>query len=723
MRRTLLALPLLLAAAPAPADEAPVSFRNEVVPILTRLGCNSGACHGSAAGKNGLKLSLRGYAPELDHDALTRQVHGRRVNLEAPSESLLLLKGTGTLQHGGGPRLDPASPEFALLARWIAEGAPGPRESDPRVVRVEAVPRTTTAAVGDSAALRVEATYSDGTTRDVTRWAKFDSADASVARIDEAGRFTVTGHGEGALSVWFASTVDLARVAAPRPGPVDEAAFAAAPVRNLVDRLNLEKLRSLNVPPSPQADDATFLRRATLDAAGRLPTPEEVDAYLADADPEKRDRLVDRLLASPEFVDAWSYKWSDLLLVSSKQLPAPALWAFSRFVREAVASDTPWDEFARRVVTARGSTLANGAANYFVLHRDTVDLAESTSVAFLGLSLTCARCHDHPLEKWTQDQYYGFANLFSRVALKDGPAGSGDVVVSASNAGDILHPRRQAPVAPQPLDGEALGLGHPGDRRAAFADWLADPSNPYFDRAIVNRVWAHFLGRGLVDPEDDLRATNPASDPALLDALVADFRAHGRSVRHLIRTVMTSGVYGRSSAPLPGNAEDAKFHSRFVPRRLPAEVLLDAIDQVTGVPTPFAGYPAGWRSLQLPDSKVASPFLDAFGRAPRESVCSCERSEEPSIAQALHLANGTTLNEKLRVDSGRIARWAASGMTDAEVVDRLVKSALGRPPDQAERAALVAPLAEAGADPAARRQALEDVAWSVLTSKQFLFNH
>jgi hypothetical protein len=395
-----------------------------------------------------------------------------------------------------------------------------------------------------------------------------------------------------------------------------------------------------------------------------------------------------------------------------------------------VERNEPWDDFARGIVTARGSTLTNGAANYFVLHRDPIDLTESTSMAFLGLSLTCARCHNHPMEKWTQDQYYGMANLFSRVALKDGEAGRGDVIVSAATEGDIVHPRRGVVMAPEPLDAPPLPIEARGDRREAFADWLESPENPYFDRAVVNRVWANFFGRGLIDPEDDLRATNPPSDEALLDWLVANFRENGRDVKHLIRTIMTSAAYSRSSDPVPGNESDARFLSHYPPRRLPAEVLLDGIAAVTEVPTPFTPYPLGWRSLQLPDARVESAFLDAFGRPEREKVCSCERSAEPSVAQALQLANGPTLNEKLRSDDGVVARLVKAGTSDAEVLEHLMKSALARPPSETERAEILPTLADATAgidEPeahaSARRQAIEDLYWAILTGKEFLFNH
>ncbi|MBX6315056.1 MAG: DUF1553 domain-containing protein [Isosphaeraceae bacterium] len=707
----------------------PWSFRHHVLPVLTKAGCNQGACHGAAAGKNGFRLTLRGYGPEVDYDVLSRQALGRRINKTAPTESLLLLKATGAIEHGGGVRFATDALEYRILAEWIASGLPRPREDDPAVVQVAALPAAVTLKPGASQQVLVQATYSDGRVVDVTRWAKFGSTDETVARVDESGRVQVEGRGEAAITVWFSSLVDRATIASPYETAIDPQIFASAPRRNAIDEKNLAKLQALGIPPSPDAGDAAFLRRAYLDAAGTLPPAEMVDLFLADQDPDKRAKWIDRLLESPEFVDYWAYKWSDLLLVSSRKLPAPAMWSFYRFIRQAVAEDLPWDQFARRVVTAKGSTLANGAANYFVIHRDPIDLTESASMAFLGLSLTCARCHNHPMEKWTQDQYYGMANLFARVTLKDGD-GPGDVIVAVAAEGDIRHPRKGIVMAPQPLDAKPLPIEARGDRREAFAAWLADPANPYFDRAIINRVWRNFFGRGLIDPEDDLRATNPPSDEALLDWLVADFRKHGRSIKHLIRTILNSATYARSSEPVPGNESDTKFLSHYLPRRLPAEVLLDALARVTEVPTPFRGYPAGWRSLQLPDVKVANTFLDAFGRPERATTCSCERSAEPSIAQALHLANGDTLNAKLRDAKGAVARLAASKATAAEILDWLYRAALSRPPTEAERSRLLAildgataGLADEKAAAEARRQAIEDLFWALLTSKEFLFNH
>jgi len=709
-------------------DEQPWSFKNHVLPVLTRTGCNQGACHGAAAGKNGFRLTLRGYGPEVDYDVLSRQALGRRIIKTAPAESLILLKATGAIEHGGGIRLTTDSLEYRVIAEWIAHGLPRPFESEAKIKSLSVLPATVRLRPGDRQQVIVQATYSDGRVADVTRWAKFATTDETVAKVDDEGLVKVEGRGEASVTVWYASLVGRTTVTSPSTA-IDLKVFAAAPRRNFIDEKNLAKLQSLSIPPSPDCGDAAYIRRASLDATGILPTPEAVEKFLLDRDPGKRAKLVDRLLASPDYVDYWSYKWSDLFLVSSKRLPAPAMWAFSSAIRKSVADNVPWDQFARSIVTAKGNSQSNGLANYFVLHRDPIDLTESASMAFLGLSLTCARCHNHPMEKWTQDQYYAMANLFARVKLKDGGS-AGDVVVLPSPEGDIRHPRTGVIMPPQPLDAQALAIEDRGDRREAIASWLAQKDNPYFARAIVNRVWRNFFSRGLIDPEDDLRATNPASDEPLMEALVVDFLAHRYDVKQLIRTIMTSGVYARSSMPTSGNEADSKFLSHYLVKRLPAEVLLDAVSQVTKVPSTFSGYPAGWRSLQLPDTKPDSTFLDAFGRPDRETTCSCERSVEPSMGQALSLLNGDVINGKLRSDSSAGAKAIASGATDDAVLDRLFLASLCRRPTEAERARLLAVLADAVAgikDPKAaatsRRTAVEDLYWATLTSKEFLFNH
>jgi hypothetical protein len=715
---------------PAHTAEPRWSFRNHVLPVLTKSACNSGACHGAAAGKGGLRLSLRGYDPDSDHAALTRQALGRRVVKTEPGRSLMLLKPTGQVPHGGGVRFEKGSLEYRVLSEWIADGAPPARSDDPILQSLEVTPTEATLKVGESAAIRVRAHFSDGRVEDVTRWAKYGASDAGVVVVDDNGLVRVQGSGEAAITVWYLSRVAFARVTSPVPTPPPAERFARAERKNRIDEIVLAKLQALGIPPSGPCTDAEFVRRAYLDATGALPPLDAVTRFLADSEPGKRERLVDSLLATPEFVDYWTYRWSDLLLVSSRKLPRPAMLSFYGWVRESVATNRPWDRFAREIVTATGSTLDNGAGNYFVLHKDPISLTETTSQAFLGISLTCARCHNHPLEKWTQNDYYRMANLFGRVKLKNGER-SGEVVVLTANTGEVNHPRTGKPLPPRPLDGEEIDPNAPADRRAHLAAWLTSPENPYFARAIVNRVWRNFMGRGIVEAEDDLRLTNPPSNEALLARLAEDFVAGGYDVRRLIRTIMTSATYQRSAQTEPANAADTRFYSHYLTRRLPAEVMLDAIAAVTEVPTEFPGYPRGTRALQLPDSQVASYFLTAFGRPQRAQTCSCERQEEPSLAQALHLTNGDTINARLRAPGGRIDRWLTDRLSDEELLARVTLVALSRPPTEAERARVLPLLAEAPLphDPAdeaalaARRQAIEDLVWATLTSKEFLFNH
>ena len=713
------------------------SFRNHVVPALTKNGCNSGGCHGALAGKGGFKLSLRGYDPDSDHFVLTRQAVARRVDLTNPAESLFLKKTLRQLPHGGGTRFEEGSDAHALLLAWVKAGAPGPKESDARLERIELYPKAALLKPKDTLRVIVRAIYSDGTLEDVTRWSRFGSSEDLVAGVNEEGLVTVAGYGEAAITVGFGTKVATLPVTSPYPNKHDAAAFANSPRNNFVDELVLKKLDLLRLPPSGQCSDAEFVRRVFLDTCGVLPTTEETKAFLADPAADKRAKLIDRLLERPEYVDYWAYKWSDMLLISSRKLPQPAMWAFYRSVRQSVADNEPWDRFARGIVTASGSTLTNGAGNFFVLHKDISDLAESTAVTFLGMSITCARCHNHPLEKWTQDEYWAFANLFSRVGLKNGDR-PGEVVVQTRSEGDALHLRHGVPMPPMPLDFKPMPADSPLDRRTYFADWLTSPGNPYFARALVNRVWKNFMGRGLVEAEDDLRETNPPTNRELFDTLAADFVKHRFDVKHLMRTILNSAAYQRSSKPLPANAADDRFYSRYLIRRLPAEVILDAYSDISGVPTafnllksnagdsetPIATYPAGTRAVQLPDSLAASRFLEAFGRADRVQTCACERTADASVTQALHLNNGVTLNDKLRAANSVVAKWLTAKLTDAEIVDRVFLAALSRQPTTEEKAKFLAILADAAKDgAAARREAIEDFVWAVLTGREFLFNH
>ena len=705
------------------------SFKNHVIPVMTKTGCNQGACHGALAGKNGFKLTLRGYDPEVDYDTLTRSSVGRRMSLAEPASSLVLLKPTFTVPHGGGKRFAVDSLEYRVIAEWIAAGTPPLSANDPDVAALEVFPAVATLKAGDEQQLVVRARYTDGRVDDVTRWVKFSSNNEGVASVDDWGHVKMNGPGEAAVTLWFSSRVLYSRLTVPYANQVAADAYIKFPRRNYIDDLVIDKLKKLNIAPSKIADDSTFIRRAYLDGAGTLPTAEDVETFLGDRSENKRAKLIDRLLEKDEFVDYWAYKWSDLLLVSSRKLRPASMWSFYDWIRDGVKTNKPWDQFTSEIFTGSGSTRQNGALNYFVLHKDPIDLAENVTEAFLGQRITCARCHNHPLEKWTQKQYFQFTNLLSRVGMKNG-AEAGETVVFAKTSGDINHPRLLKPLAPTPLDGTPMALDSTDDRRLALAAWLTSPKNPYFARSFVNRVFANFMGRGLVNPVDDVRTTNPASNEDLLAALTKDFVEHKFDVKYLIRQVMNSSVYQLSSEANATNQNDNMFYSRYIVKRLPAEVILDAYAQVTGVPTPFGGYPAGTRAMQLPDTQVKSDFLSIFGRPARLICDSGERSVDPTIAQALHVINGDTLNKKLSAPDGYLSLFLKVGLSDSRMLDQVYLSAFSRYPNDAERAALMKDLessrlksATPEAQRDARRQGLEDLSWALLTSKEFVFNH
>lgn len=700
------------------------SFRNQVQSVLTKAGCNMGACHGAAAGKNGFKLSLRGYDPEGDYFALTRQARGRRIVPHDPGHSLILTKPTGLIPHKGGVRFEEDSLEYRVLAEWIAQGQPAPQPNDPRIQRLEILPPQIHLSPGDRQQFLVRAHFTDGHVEDVTRWAKYSSTNHSVGQVDDNGLVQVVGSGEAAIVAWYLAQNVTATVSVPYHQTVAEELFASTP-RNLIDEQVLAKLRALRMPPSPLCSDAEFLRRATLDTIGMLPTPDAVRSFLADDDPLKREKLVEDLLTRPEFVDYWSYKWSDLFLLSGERLRPQALKTFYQWIRDRVSENASWDQIARGILLAQGSTFQNGAANFYALHQDPQDMAETVSMAFLGMSINCARCHDHPLEKWTNDDYYGMVSLFARVRGKgwggDFRNGDGNRTIFLAERGEVIQPRTGKPQRPRPLDGVPLDFETPGDRRVVLADWLTAKDNPYFSKAIVNRVWANFFGIGLVDKVDDLRLTNPPSHPQLFQQLADDLADNGYNLKTLMRLILTSETYQRSAQVLLENAQDQRFFARFYPRRLSAEVLLDAVSQVTGVPTVFKDYPVGTRALQLPDASVASYFLETFGRPDRLITCTCERSDAPSMTQVLHLTNGKTLLEKLESPDGRIAQLAASDWSNEQIVEELYLSALSRYPTSEERSQLVSMLSQTPS--AERRAALEDLCWSILTSREFLFQH
>ena len=573
------------------AGEFDWSFRNQVLPVLAKQGCNMGACHGALAGKGGFRLSLRGYDPEADFYAITREARGRRVETADPGRSLLLAKPSGAVAHKGGLKLPQDSDEYRVLAEWVSAGTPAPSDDDATLESLSVYPDRATLSVGDRQPLVVRARYSDGREEDVTRWVKWTSADASVCDVSEDGLVTVTGSGEGAVSAWFSSQIVMARVTSPYPNDVGPTAYEDFPVANFIDAEARDQWRRLNLPPSGRADDATYVRRASLDATGRLPTAERLAAFVADGAADKRAKLVDELLASDAFVDYWAYRWSDVFLVNGSLLRPKAVEAYYAWIRGHVEANTPWDEVARDLVTAVGASDSNGATNFYALHQTPEEMTENVCKAFMGLSIGCAKCHNHPLEKWTNDQYYAMASHFSRVRAKgwggDPRSGDGVRTLFVAAEGELVQPNAGVAMPPTPLDGEPIGFDYEGDRRGPLADWLTSPENPYFAKAAANRVWAAYFGVGLVEEVDDLRVSNPASNEALLQAAADHLVGNDFDLKSLMRAILNSQTYQRSSDVLPGNAADRRFYTRYYPRRLPAEVLLDAVTDVTGVEEKF----------------------------------------------------------------------------------------------------------------------------------------
>jgi hypothetical protein len=705
---------LLFLGSPAAAGGR-VDFRTSILPVLTKAGCNGGACHGAATGQGGFKLSLLGYDPEEDHRRITRERRGRRIDLEAPEESLLLRKPLRLLPHRGGRRIQPGSAAEETLVRWLRAGAPyGPR--DLRVARIEAAPAEAfLSAAGDEAEIRVAAVLSDGTREDVTSLALYASNDEGIAEVDAGGRVVARRPGVTSIMVRHGGEVQAVRVVFPFPeDPSAEAAFAAFTPRNFIDEIVLAELRRLRLPASPLSDDAEFLRRVHLDLAGRLPEPGEARAFLAEPpSAEKRKRLIDGLLRSDGFADLWTLRLSDLLLAGGKRSSAAAAAAEHAWLRDRIARGVPFDRLVQEIITAEGDARENGAAGFHLLASDPRDLAEHAAGMFLGIQLGCARCHAHPTDRWTRADHLAFAAYFAGVERE------GDVVRWTGRR-KLEEPGTGKPVAPRPLGAAAETEAAPeadGDPRPRLAAWLTSSKNPLFARAIANRVWKHLAGRGLVEPAGDLRPTNPPSSPALLDALAADFVAGGHDLRRLVRAIARSRTYQLTCRSTPANARDDRLFSRAFPRPLEAQVFLDAVSQAAGVPERFPGVPEGTRAVELGGAGTPSAALDVLGRCRRERDCEAAGRSSGGIAQALHLLNGPTIHDKLR--GGVLARLEARGASDREAVTELYLRAFARFPEAGELAAWE-PLLAAATD---RREALEDLLWALLNSREFAFNH
>ncbi len=701
-------------------DARPVHFATDVMPILTKSGCNAGGCHGKASGQNGFKLSLLGFDANADFQSLVQEGRGRRMFPAQPDASLFLLKATGTTPHAGGKKLKKDTPDYNTIRRWISQGMPRGSDREPKLLSIRVEPAERRLFPRNTQQIRVEARYDDGSIRDVTRLAQFKSNAPDIADVSEDARVgTLDSVGEAAIMARFGGQVAVSRVTVPRPEPVT---FDEPPARNFIDPLVFGKLRELGIAPSPPCTDVEFARRSSLDICGLLPSPEEVTAFRSDLDPEKRTKWVERLLDRGEYADLFAMKWSAILKNSAQfgQLSRPGSFGFHAWIRQAIASNMPYDKFAAAIVSARGEAAINPPVVWYRSVNTTEEQVDDTAQLFLGLRLQCARCHHHPFEAWSQDDYFGFASVFARIGRK----GSFDAVtarVFTMPTGLATNPTTGKKMPPKPPGGEPFGeLGPRQDPREVLADWFRQPENPFLAKAVVNRYWKHFLGRGLVEPEDDMRATNPPTNPALLDALAADFVQNGYDLKRLARLIATSQAYDRSSLPNASNVTDRQNFARFYPRRLPAEVLLDALNVATGNQEDFRDLPKGFRTTQLPDNSIASYFLDVFGRPKRESVCECERSSEANLSQTLHLLNSGEIQTKLSANIGRIKALDEDKRSDVEKVDELYRICISRSPTDDELEVCTTHLTRRRSEKNSR-QGFEDLVWALINTKEFLF--
>lgn len=718
----------------------PISFKNEVIPVLTKLGCNQGACHGSQLGKGGFKLSLLGYDPDSDYVAIVRQNEGRRVAVTDAEQSLLLQKPLMGVPHAGGRRFKTGDYGYKVLLAWLQDGTPAPLPAETDIASLEVLPKERvikrdkpgqhdTVAIpqakGAPQIVTLEedqhlvalAKFKDGSVEDVTRRTQFNSLNDAVAEVTPEGEVTLANKGETAVMVRYRGQAMVSRFTVPYR---ELKSFPAVTNANYVDERVSAKWKVMGLIPSGRCTDAEFIRRAFLDVLGTLPTPDEVRAFLASTDPKKREKLVDTVLNRPEYVDYWALKWGDLLRNNRDKTGDKGMWSFYNWLRASFRDNKPMDQFAKELVTAQGSTYSVGPANYFRVANNPGDLAETTAQVFLGVRLTCARCHHHPYEKWSQDDYWQMAAFFSRFGLKNSQEFGlfgGEQVVRLSPTGEVGNPRTGKVMKPTPLDGEPVE--DPIDRRRGLAAWLGNPSNSLFSRSIVNRYWGYMLGRGIVEPIDDMRVTNPPSNPELLDALAKDFVEHKYDPKHLLRTIMLSETYQLSSNATPDNKQDEVFYTKYAVKRMGAEELLDAIGYSTGTTEKFPNLPAGLKAIQLPDPGVPNYFLDTFGRPARVIACECERAAEPNMAQALHLMNSDFVQNKVASGDGRVAKLLAAKKTDEEIVEELYLVTFSRVPtlEEVTRAQLTVLQAPT------KKEGFEDLLWALMNSREYLFKH
>ncbi len=700
--------------------EPPISFAKDVMPVFTKAGCNSGACHGSSRGKDGFRLSLFGYDPDGDHFRLTREAITRRVNLALPEESLLLEKATNRVPHTGGERFKAESEFYRTLLAWLKAGAPKDGPDVAKVVRLEVNPRQSVLeGTGATQQLNARAFYSDGTDRDVTALTVFMSNNDVAVKVSEAGKLTAGARGEAFITARFEALASGVQVLT-LPQNL-EFTWPAVAENNFIDELVDAKLKKLRIAPSELCDDATFLRRVHLDLTGTLPSPAAIRGFLADQAATKRERTIDELLARREFVDVWVMKWAELLQIRSAdqqlQMSYKSALQYFDWLEDQISRNVPLDEMAKTLLTATGPSFEHPAANFYKVERDTLKLTENVAQAFMGVRIQCAQCHNHPFDRWTMNDYYSFAGFFAQVGRKSGEDPR-ETIVFNNGSGGVKHPVDGKDRAPKFLGGAQPEISKGTDRRQILADWLTSPENPYFARNLANIVWAHFFGQGIVDPVDDVRVSNPPSNPELLDALAAKLAGYHYDFKKLIRDVCRSRTYQRSSSPNASNAGDDRNFARSRVRRIRAEVLLDVLGAATGSMEKPRGLPQGARAVEIADGRTTTYFLTTFGRATRETPCSCEVRMEPNLSQALHLLNGDSVNAKV-ANGGLVKKWLKEGRSRDDIIEELYLRTFSRKPTETEKTQLAAFFTPEKKD----EIVLNDLFWSLLNAKEFVFNH
>lgn len=717
-------IPLLLAGvlAAAPNKKPKLSFVKDIVPIFTKSGCANSNCHGSIRGQAGFKLSLFGYEPDLDYDAIVKARDGRRINRSDPAKSLILMKPTFSIPHGGGERFKVGSLEYEAIMQWISDGATYDSAGSPRLSTIRVTPEEVTlVGLSSKEQLSVSGTYTDGTTEDLTRKVQYTANDESVLDVNPNGEIRAKRAGETAIMVRTLGKAVAARIA------VVETATAAdypqVPRNNFIDEFIFSKLKRVNIIPSALSSDSEFLRRVYLDTIGLLPTLDESARFLESAEPQKRAELIDELIDRPEFAELWATRFGDLLRVGLLDQRSKGGRLMYSWLRKAMIEDKPYNQFATELITSSGNLYFNPTSNFYYITEfsEPENIATNVSQVFLGVRIECARCHNHPWEKWTQEDFWGFAAFFGRMGVKD-TYENDESEITLKPAGEVISPKTKKHVDAKYLEGPVETEAPDEDIREKLAAWITSPQNPWFARAIVNRVFKHHMGRGIVEPLDDFRVTNPPTNEELLNALANDFVANGYRLKHTIRLILNSRAYQLSSAPNDSNRADSLNYSHYYVRRLLAEELIDSMSEVTGVPEKIPGYMLGTRAMTVPQG-APTYFLQTFGRLKAREII-CERDNSPDVAQAMHMISGQTIQHQITGKEGTLDRWLAdSSLTDEEITRRLFMATLVHAPTERKVAQILASLHTANTGPQTRRQVFEDVLWSVFNSKAFLFNH